>query len=101
MSNLGDAVMDMLDQLVDKALGGQPVRSDGKAVNEVVYSQLRTGRPIDIREFADPWSPAGGSTLQAAVPAGTTPTPAAPPPAAASVVDGSASAAAPTPAAMP
>ncbi len=78
MNEIGQAVMDILDQLVDKVLGGQPVRTDGKPVNQVVYSQMRIGRPIDVREFADPWSPSGGATLQAEVPAGTTPTTVAP-----------------------
>ena len=65
MTAMSDLVLATLDQLVARALTGQPARTDGKPLNpNVVYSQLPTARMVDPRDFANPWSPMGGSTLQ-------------------------------------
>jgi hypothetical protein len=75
-NDLGATVLTVLDRIVDRVLGSRPVRTDGKPLNDVVYSHLHQGTLVDPRDFARPWSPAGGATLQDAPPAGA---PGAPP----------------------
>jgi hypothetical protein len=75
------AMLDMLDQLVDRVLGKQTVDKDGKPLRQVAYMHMPNGLPIDPRQYANPWTPAGGATLQGMLDDGTLP---APPPAPAS-----------------
>jgi hypothetical protein len=83
-NDLGNVVMTVLDELVQKVLSSRPVRTDGKPLNDVVYSHLHQGTMIDPRDFTKPWSPIGGASLQEAPPAppppaGTPAPPLAPP----------------------
>jgi hypothetical protein len=80
---LSVALFDALDQLVDKVLGKQTVDKDGKPLRQVAYMHMPNGLPIDPRQYANPWTPAGGATLQGMLDDGTLAAP-APAPAAAS-----------------
>lgn len=70
-------IIDLLNTIVDRVKQTQPARTDGKPLSGgLVYSQLILGMPIDPRDYANPWSPMGGSTGGAAaagVPATVTP----------------------------
>ena len=57
------ALLDTLDQLVDRVLGKQTVDKDGKPLRQVAYMHMPNGLPIDPRQYANPWTPAGGATL--------------------------------------
>lgn len=59
----GAAVLSIFDQLIDRIKQRTPVRSDGKPVGTMVYSQLVLGMPIWKDDYFRPWSPAGGSSL--------------------------------------
>jgi hypothetical protein len=80
-NDLGNVVLTTLDELVQRALNSRPVRTDGKPLNDVVYSHLRQGTMVDPRDFTKPWSPIGGASLQDAplVPPPAPGTPAPPP----------------------
>ena len=71
----GAAVLTIFDQLIDRIKQRTPVRTDGKPVGSMVYSQLVLGMPIWREDFLRPWTPAGGASLQASFP-GATPSPA-------------------------
>jgi hypothetical protein len=83
------AVLAIFDEILNKIKSIRPLRTDGKELTTgFVYSQLVPGRMIDPRDYANPWSPMGGSSLQDAVnaanatsaaPAGDTPLPATDP----------------------
>src|SRR5262245_33293889 len=60
---LAGALMNMLGQLVDKVLGSQAQTKDGKPLRDVCYMHLPSGLPIDPREYANAWTPAGADTL--------------------------------------
>ncbi|MDX6302405.1 MAG: hypothetical protein QOF53_3619 [Nocardioidaceae bacterium] len=79
------ALLDTLDQLVDRILGQQTVDKSGKPLRQVAYMHMPNGLPIDPRQYANPWTPAGGATLQHMAKDGTLPKvdPAPPPVAAA------------------
>jgi hypothetical protein len=53
----------MFAHMVDVALGSQAQTKDGKPLRDVCYMHMPQGRPIDPREFANPWSPAGNATI--------------------------------------
>lgn len=57
-------LLDMLDQIVDEVLGKQTVDKDGKPLTQVAYMHMPNGLPIDPRQYADPWTPAGGKALR-------------------------------------
>jgi hypothetical protein len=73
------ALLDMLDQLVDRVLGKQTVDKNGKPLRQVAYMHMPNGLPIDPRQYADPWTPAGGATLRDMLDDGSLPAPAAEP----------------------
>jgi hypothetical protein len=60
----GAAVLAIFDELRHRVLGEQSKDLNGKPLNPVVYSHLPLGKMIDPRDYAKPWSPIGGSTLQ-------------------------------------
>lgn len=60
----GAAVLTIFDKLVDRIKETRPRRTDGKPLNDFVYSQLILGQMVDPGDYANPWSPMGGSTLQ-------------------------------------
>ncbi|WP_375430646.1 hypothetical protein [uncultured Friedmanniella sp.] len=57
------ALLDTLDQLVDRILGQQTVDKSGKPLRQVAYMHMPNGLPVDPRQYANPWTPAGGATL--------------------------------------
>jgi hypothetical protein len=61
-NEMAAALMALLDDLIAKALGTQVATTDGKALTDVVYSQLHLGELVDPRDYLDPWSPIGGSS---------------------------------------
>ena len=63
----GAAVLSIFDQLIDRIKQRTPVRTDGKPINSMVYSQLVLGMPIWKDDYFRPWSPAGGSSLMESV----------------------------------
>lgn len=72
----GAAVLTIFDQLIDRIKQRTPVRTDGKPLGSMVYSQLVLGMPIWRDDYLRPWTPAGGSSLQESFPA---PAPGTPP----------------------
>jgi hypothetical protein len=60
----GAAVLAIFDELRHRVLGEQSKDLNGKPLNPVVFSHLPLGKMIDPRDYAKPWSPIGGSTLQ-------------------------------------
>ena len=67
------ALLDTLDQLVDRVLGKQTVDKDGKPLRQVAYMHMPNGLPIDPRQYANPWTPAGGKALHEMQKDGTLP----------------------------
>lgn len=64
----GSAILTVFSNLIDQIKSTRPVRTDGKALTTgFVYSQMVLGRMVDPRDYTNPWSPMGGSTLQDAV----------------------------------
>lgn len=64
----GSLVLTLFDRLVDRIKSTRPVRTDGKSLTTgFVYSQLILGMPINPRDYMNPWSPMGGTTLQETV----------------------------------
>jgi hypothetical protein len=97
-TEMAAALMAAYDALVEKVKARRPIGSDKKPTElGFVYSQLIQGLLVDPRDYAAPWSPMGGSSMQDAIEKGAAPAKAAPPAAA----DGSAPAAADGTAAMP
>lgn len=61
----GALVLTIYDKLIDRIKSTRPIRTDGKSLTTgFVYSQLVLGLPIEPRDYLNPWSPMGGSTLQ-------------------------------------
>ena len=61
----GSAILTVFGNLIDQIKSTRPVRTDGKALTTgFVYSQTVLGRMVDPRDYTNPWSPMGGSTLQ-------------------------------------
>ena len=60
----GAAVLAIFDQLIDRIKQRNPVRTDGKPVGSMVYSQLVLGMPIWRDDYLRPWTPSGGASLQ-------------------------------------
>jgi hypothetical protein len=70
----GQAVITVLDQIIERIKSTRPLRSDNKPLeNGFVYSQLVLGQMVDPDDFKAPWSPMGGSTVHDAVAAAGTP----------------------------
>ena len=69
-TGLGEAMLGVLDQIVAHVLTQQPVDSQGKQTADVVYLQYQTGVGIDPRQYTDPWTPMGGSSLQSVLQSG-------------------------------
>jgi hypothetical protein len=67
---LGDALLAMFSQLVDKVLGQQTVDKNGKPLRDVCYMHMPNGLPIEPRDFADPWTPDATSTIAGTANAG-------------------------------
>jgi hypothetical protein len=78
----GAAVLAIFDQLINTVKQSSPLRSDGKPLNDVVYSMLILGSPVDPQDYVNPWTPQGDIDVKASVAAGTIPTAAAAAPAA-------------------
>jgi hypothetical protein len=67
-SEPGKLVLTVLDQLIERIKSARPLRTNGKPLTSgFVYSQLVLGMPCDPRDYASPWSPAGGGTVQDAL----------------------------------
>ena len=64
----GAAVLTIFDQLIDRIKQRSPVRSDGKPLGSMVYSQLVLGMPIWREDYMRPWTPSGGASLQDSFP---------------------------------
>ena len=60
----GAAILAIFDRLRHDILGQQSKDLNGKPLTPVVYDHLPLGKMIDPRDYAKPWSPIGGSTLQ-------------------------------------
>lgn len=82
------ALLDCLDQIENQVASSQ-IGPDGKPLGSAIYMHMPTGYPIDPKMFANPWSPAGGSssasfsndgTFTAPAPATASTTPPAGPP---------------------
>src|SRR4051812_50051446 len=58
----GAAVLTIFDQLIDRIKQRSPVRTDGKPLGSMVYSQLVLGMPIWRDDYLRPWTPAGGAS---------------------------------------
>ena len=70
----GQAVLTILDQIIERIKSTRPVGSDNKPLETgFVYSQLVLGQMVDPDDFANPWSPAGGSTVNDALKDGKLP----------------------------
>src|SRR5947207_13363915 len=67
----GAAVLTIFDQLIDRIKQRTPIRTDGKPLGSMVYSQLVLGMPIWREDYMRPWTPAGGASLQASFPGAT------------------------------
>jgi hypothetical protein len=64
----GALVLTVFDNLLERIKSTRPIRTDGKPLTTgFVYSQLVLGMPCDPRDYANPWSPAGGGTVQDAI----------------------------------
>lgn len=55
------ALLDCLDQIQNQVASSQ-IGPDGKPLGSAIYMHMPTGYPIDPKMFANPWSPAGGSS---------------------------------------
>lgn len=51
----------ILSEIISAVKQGTPTRTDDKATQGFVYSQLRVGQMISPRDFARAWSPVGGT----------------------------------------
>lgn len=70
----GQAVLTVLDQIIERIKSTRPMRSDNKPLETgFVYSQLVLGQMVDPDDFANPWSPMGGSTVHDALKDGKLP----------------------------
>jgi hypothetical protein len=77
----GAAVLSIFDQLIDRIKQRSPLRSDGKPLDSLIYSQLALGMPVWKDDYNRPWSPTGGASLRSsfqdpaapAAPGGKTP----------------------------
>jgi hypothetical protein len=57
-------IIDLLNSLVDRIKQSRPTNTSGKpSGGDIVYSQLLLGMPIDPQDYANPWSPIGGSAM--------------------------------------
>ena len=53
-------LIDLLNSLVDRIKQARPSTTSGKPHGgDIVYSQLLLGMPIDMDDYANPWSPIG------------------------------------------
>lgn len=69
----GQAVLTIFNQLVELVKQSRPVRSDGKPLgNDYFYSILTLGQPVWTPDYANPWSPMAGDSLQQTVAANGT-----------------------------
>ena len=72
----GSAILTLFSNLIDQIKSARPIRTDGKSLTTgFVYSQMVLGRMVDPRDYKNPWSPMGGSTLQDAVKSSTSTAP--------------------------
>ncbi len=70
----GQAALTVLDQIIERIKSTRPVGSDNKPLETgFVYSQLVLGQMVDPDDFANPWSPMGGSTVHDALKDGKLP----------------------------
>jgi hypothetical protein len=86
MSNVnepGAAVQAIFSSLIDRIKSSRPINTNKKPTElGFVYSGLALGMMVDPRDYANPWSPAGGSSMQDAIDKGAAPAKAPPAPAA-------------------
>jgi hypothetical protein len=73
-NELAAALMAAFDQLVEKVKARRPIGTDKKPAElGFVYSQLVQGMMINPFDYANPWNPAGATSVKAAVDKGTAP----------------------------
>ena len=65
----GAGVLSIFDQMIDRIKQRTPINTSGAPIGSMVYSQLVLGMPICKADYAEPWSPIGSVSLQAAPPA--------------------------------
>ena len=58
---LADALQDLLRQLIDKIIGGPSHGKGGEPLTDLCVMVPAQGFPIDPRDYAFPWDPAGGA----------------------------------------
>jgi hypothetical protein len=64
-------IIDILNQIVDRIKHARPATTSGKPTEgSIVYSQLLLGMPIDMEDYARPWSAIGAASQAATAPAG-------------------------------
>jgi hypothetical protein len=74
MNEPGQAVVAILDNLIETIKSTRPLRSDNKPLETgFVYSQLVLGQMVDPDDFKNAWSPMGGTTVHDAVTSGAVP----------------------------
>ena len=69
-TGLGRSLLNVMDQIVAHLLTQQPVDSTNKPTGTTVYLQYQTGQGVDPRQYANPWTPMGGSSLQSVLQSG-------------------------------
>jgi hypothetical protein len=69
-TGLGQSLLNVMDQVVAHLLTQQPVDSTNKPTGTTVYLQYQTGQGVDPRQYANPWTPMGGSSLQSVLQSG-------------------------------
>jgi hypothetical protein len=70
----GDAVLTIFDTIIERIKSSRPLGTDNKPIERgFVYSQLVLGQMVDPDDFANAWSPMGGSTVGDAVKQGQLP----------------------------
>src|SRR5437763_3942308 len=64
-SEPGAAVLEIMQQLVNRIKSARPIRTDKKPTEVgFVYSQLVLGMMVEPDDFRGAWTPAGGDSVQ-------------------------------------
>jgi hypothetical protein len=64
LGNVGSitkALLNALDQ-IERMVSSSQIGPDGKPSGTAIYMHMPTGYPVDPKMFANPWTPAGGSS---------------------------------------
>lgn len=70
----GKLVLNIFDELINRVKSTRPVNTNGESLTTgFVYSQLVLGRMVDPQDYADPWTPNRGASIEAAVSEGDLP----------------------------